>query len=63
MSYLFYDIECKKCKNKFKSRLINEIPVCRKCNPITSNSKLHLEFKSFLDEFNIDYKENDRNIN
>ena len=45
ISYLFYDIKCNDCGNKFKSRLINQIPICRKCNPITSNSKLHLEFK------------------
>lgn len=59
-SYIFYDIECKKCKNIFKSRLINEIPVCRKCNPIISNSKLHLEFREFLNELNIFFIENDR---
>ncbi len=59
-SYLFYDIECNKCKTKFKSRLINQIPICRTCNPIISNSKLHLEFKEFLNEINVSFIENDR---
>ncbi len=60
ISYLFYDIKCNDCGNKFKSRLINQIPICRKCNPITSNSKLHLEFKEFLNEIKINFIENDK---
>ncbi len=60
ISYLFYDIKCNDCGNKFKSKLINQIPICRKCNPITSNSKLHLEFKEFLNEIKINFIENDK---
>lgn len=59
-SYLFYDIKCNSCNNTFKSRLINQIPICRKCNPITSNSKLHLEFKEFLNDIKINFIENNK---
>lgn len=60
--YLQYDIKCTTCNNNFKSRLVNEIPICRTCNPISSNTKLHLEFKDFLDSNDIKYQQNDRTL-
>lgn len=62
LEYLKYNVECTKCNNTFKSRLINETPICRICYPLTSNTKLHLEFKDFLDENNIKYNQNNRDI-
>lgn len=60
--YYEYELTCKKCNNKFKSRLTFNLPVCRNCYPISSCSKLNIEFKEFLNSINIEFQENNRII-
>lgn len=60
--YFYYEVQCSVCGNKFNGKLGFIMPICRVCNPFDNISKLHKEFKEFIDSLNIDYKENDRSI-
>jgi hypothetical protein len=59
-----YNFKCLKCDNIFSSTLLGsgKIPICRKCNPITKNSKLEQIIKDFLNEKCIAHIDNNRSI-
>jgi len=59
-----YEFKCLKCDNIFTSTLLGsgKIPICRKCYPITKNSKLEEIIRDFLNNNNIKHIDNDRTI-
>ena len=59
-----YNFQCNVCNNVFSSTLLGsgKIPLCRKCYPITKNSKLETIIKDFLNEKNIKHLDNDRKL-
>ena len=59
-----YTFQCLKCDNIFTSTLLGsgKIPICRKCFPITKNSKLEEILKDFLNKNNIKHIDNSRTI-
>jgi hypothetical protein len=61
---LSYTFQCLECNNKFTSTVLGsgKIPICRKCYPITKNSKLELIIKDFLNKNNIHHIDNKRNL-
>ena len=61
---LSYTFKCNVCDNIFSSTLLGSgiIPICRKCNPITKNSKLEECIRDFLNQNKIRHLDNNRNI-
>lgn len=59
-----YIFKCTSCNNIFSSTLLGsgKVPICRKCNPITKNSKLEQLIKDFLNEKNIYHITSDRKL-
>jgi len=59
-----YSFQCLKCNNIFTSTLLGsgKIPICRKCYPITKNSKLEEIIKDFLNNNGIKHIDNNRTI-
>ena len=59
-----YHFKCNLCTNIFTSTLLGcgKIPICRKCFPITKNSKLELIVKDFLNSHNINHIDNYRGL-
>lgn len=59
-----YSFQCIKCDNIFTSTLLGsgKIPICRKCYPITKNSKLEEIIKDFLNNNGIKHIDNNRTI-
>lgn len=59
-----YRFKCDLCSNIFTSTLLGcgKIPICRKCFPITKNSKLELIVKDFLNSHNINHIDNYRGL-
>lgn len=59
-----YNFKCNVCDNIYSSTLLGsgKIPICRKCYPITKNSKLEEYVKDFLNEHNIKHLDNNRKI-
>jgi hypothetical protein len=55
---------CKKCQNNTSSTTIshNVIPVCRTCYPVKNSSNIELEFEKILQDLNIVYSKNNKNI-
>ena len=49
-------------KKKKNSKLTNNIPICRTCYPIASNSIIQLEIEEFLKSLNISFLKNKRDI-
>jgi len=62
LRYLFYEIKCNNCGSIFQSKLTNNIPICRTCYPIASNSIIQLEIEDFLKSLNISFLKNKRDI-
>lgn len=61
LHYIKYHLTCKTCENIFEWSF-ESIPVCRRCYPLTSISKFQSEFKEFLDNLNVNYKESTKQI-
>jgi len=61
--YIYYDFKCLKCNNVFSSHLSSgNIPICRKCNPITY-SNLQNDINLFIESLNVNnISFNNRNI-
>jgi hypothetical protein len=59
-----YNFKCLKCDNVFSSTLLcsGKIPICRKCFPITKNSKLEEIFRDFINELGIKHLDNNRTL-
>lgn len=59
-----YNFQCIKCDNVFSSTLLGsgKTPICRKCYPITKNSKVETIIKDFLNDNNITHIDSDRKI-
>jgi len=59
-----YNFKCYKCDTIFNSTLLGsgKIPICRKCHPITKNSKLEQIIKDHLNDLNIRHINGDRKI-
>jgi len=59
-----YEFKCLKCNNIFTSTLLGsgKVPICRKCYPITKNSKLEEGIRDFINTNNIQHIDNDRTI-
>lgn len=56
-----YQLTCKSCDNKFEWSF-ETVPVCRRCFPLTSISKLQDEFKKFLTSINLKFVESTKKI-
>ena len=55
-------IKHKICGNEFKAFFKFQPIICRKCYPITGNSKLQNEFRNFLNEYNVKFEEGNRRL-
>lgn len=63
IKYLFYEIKCNNCGNNFHSKLTNEVPICRTCYPIASNSIIQIEIEEFIgNSLKLNYLKNKRDI-
>lgn len=61
LHYIKYHLTCKTCDNIFEWSF-ESIPVCRRCYPLTSISKLQGEFKDFLNNLNVKYIESTKQV-
>ena len=61
---LSYSFKCNVCENVFSSTLLGSgiVPICRKCYPITKNSKLEECIRDFLNQNKIRHLDNNRKI-
>lgn len=59
--YVKYQLTCSVCHNKFEWSF-DAIPICRRCFPLTSISKLLGEFKDFLNSLKVNYIEGTKQI-
>ena len=55
---------CKKCNTLFTSTVIKSglIPICRKCNPPSTETEISKKIKDILEENNVDFILNDRKL-
>lgn len=59
-----YRFQCLECDNIFTSTKLGsgKIPICRKCYPLTNNSTIEQNIKDILNEYNVNFINNEKKI-
>ncbi len=61
--YFVYNFRCDNCGNNFTGTFSNHrIPICRVCYPTYKNNFIHQEIFDFLNQINVKFNDNIRNI-